>query len=178
MVKEKDIEIWSLDECHFQQHGSRCTMWVPPEEKYPVVMHAPTRKSMALFGAVNVHSGKLRYMTSPIFNAVTFGTFLSKLIRSKTRNKKMVIILDNARYHHAIMLNPWLTKYKTNFRLLFLPPYSPDLNPVERVWKLTRRLCTHNQYFPDLDTLVKKVSARMNKWGTQNTELQKLCCII
>jgi transposase len=37
------------------------------------------------------------------------------------------------------------------FRLDFLPPYSPDLNPIERVWKLTRRLCLHNVYFPKLD---------------------------
>ena len=47
-------EIWSLDECHFQQYGSRCTMWVPPEEKDPVVLQAPTKKSISLFGAVNV----------------------------------------------------------------------------------------------------------------------------
>ena len=37
------------------------------------------------------------------------------------------------------------------FTLDFLPPYSPDLNPIERVWKLTRRLCLHNVYFPKLD---------------------------
>lgn len=178
LAKEKKIEMWSLDECHFQQHGSRCAMWVPPEDKDPIVRHAPTRKSMALFGAVNIHTGKFLHMASPIFNAVTFGEFLVKLLKRKARNKKMVVILDNARYHHAILLNPWLLKYQDKITLLFLPPYSPDLNPIERVWKLTRRLCTHNQYFPDLSGLVDKVTTRMNKWGKPNSELHKLCCII
>jgi transposase len=56
----------------------------------------------------------------------------------------MVVVLDNARWHHARALRPWLSKHRRVLRLDFLPPYSPDLNPVERVWKLTRRLCTHN----------------------------------
>ena len=178
MAKDKHIEMWSLDECHFQQHGSRCAMWIPPEDKDPTVMHAPTRKSMALFGAVNIQSGKFLHMTSSVFNAVTFGEFLAKLIKRRTRNKRMVIILDNARYHHAVLLHPWLKKYRESIGLLFLPPYSPDLNPIERVWKLTRRLCTHNQYFPDLSMLIEKVSARMYQWSKPNQQLQKLCCII
>jgi transposase len=152
-------------------------MWVPPEDKDPVVMHAPTRKSMALFGAVSIRSGKLVHMTAPVFNAATFGEFLTKLIRRKARNKKMLIILDNARYHHAVMIHPWLKKYRKSIGLLFLPPYSPDLNPIERVWKLTRKLCTHNQYFPHLDLLIEKVSSQMNRWGRRNDELHKLCCI-
>jgi len=53
-------------------------------------------------------------------------------------------ILDNSRYHHAILLKPWLEKHQEEIQLDFLPPYSPKLNPIERVWKLTRRLCTHN----------------------------------
>jgi hypothetical protein len=41
-----------MDEVHFQQHGSRCRMWVPPETKDPVLLHHPTRQSVGYFGAV------------------------------------------------------------------------------------------------------------------------------
>jgi hypothetical protein len=58
-----------LDECHFQQHGTRCRMWVPPEIRDPVLLHAPTRKSVACFGAVNLRSGKFVYALTPWFNA-------------------------------------------------------------------------------------------------------------
>lgn len=171
-------EIWSIDECHFQQHGSRCAMWIPPEEKDPVVLHAPTRKSVSLFGAVNLSSGKFIHTISPIFNAVTFADFLKKLLKRSSKHKKIFLILDNARYHHAILLKPWLKKNKRRLTLLFLPPYSPELNPVERVWKLTRRNCTHNQFFPSLDCLIQKVKEQFNRWDCPNNVLYKLCCII
>lgn len=53
------IDLWSIDEVHFQQHGSRCLMWVPPEEKDPILLHHPTRKSVGYFGAVRLRDGKL-----------------------------------------------------------------------------------------------------------------------
>lgn len=169
--------MWSLDECHFQQHGTRCIMWVPPEEKDPVMLHAPTRKSVALFGAVNLMNGKLTHMITPIFNAETFLDFLKIVLRRASKKRKAVVILDNARYHHAVMLKPWLTKHKKKIQLKFLPPYSPELNPVERVWKLTRRICTHNQYFRSLEELVQTVSTQMAIWNKSNNTLYKLCCI-
>lgn len=177
LVKDVNLDLWSLDECHFQQHGSRCTMWIPPEMKDPVIQLAPTRKSTALFGAVNIFSGKLVSLTMPIFNAVTFQDFLGSLLRHRKKSRKMVIILDNARYHHATMLQPWLAKHYDSVQLEFLPPYSPELNPIERVWKLTRKLCTHNQYFQSLDDLVTAVSSQLNAWNKPNKVLAKLCCI-
>lgn len=171
-------EIWSLDECHFQQHGSRCTMWVPPEQKDPVVLHAPTKKSVSLFGAVNLSSGKLLHSISPVFNAVTFFEFLKMLSKRGGKKKKLIVILDNARYHHALLLKHWLYKKRKRINLLFLPPYSPELNPIERVWKLTRKNRTHNQFFPSLDCLVKTVKEQLNVWEVPNEILYKLCCII
>ena len=88
-----------------------------------------------------------------------------------------MVILDNARYHHARALQPWLNKYKKSIELMFLPPYSPDLNPIERVWKLTRRLCTHNQYFKDLSALVDAVVPKFDEWAKSNETLRLLCAI-
>src|ERR1700741_2268863 len=54
LAAEPDVDLWALDEVHFQQHGSRCRMWVPPEIKDPVLFHEPTRKSVGYFGAVRL----------------------------------------------------------------------------------------------------------------------------
>ncbi len=89
----------------------------------------------------------------------------------------MHIILDNSRYHHAFLLHPWLENHDEEIQLDFLPPYSPELNPIERVWKLTRRLCTHNRYFPSLDDLTGVVSEQFEQWKLPNAILQKLCVI-
>ena len=77
-------------------------------------------------------------------------------------------VLDNARYHHAIMIQPWLNKNKDKIQLLFLPPYSPDLNNIERVWKMARRVSTHNRHFATIDELLNVVKRQMNIWGKPN----------
>ena len=153
-------------------------MWIPPEDKDPVVLQAPTRKSVAVFGAVNTETGKLITMFAPKFNAETFENYLRKLIRHRKRSGKMVVILDNARYHHAVMLKELLRKYQHIMRLDFLPPYSPDLNPIERVWKFLRKKCTHNQYFETLKDLIQAVEIELEEWKKPNKVLCRLCGII
>src|SRR3970282_2063025 len=146
LVKTNEVEIWSLDECHFQQHGSRCKMWVPPEDKDPIVLQEPTRKNISVFGAACVHDGRLVKKLSKPFNGMTFQEYLELLLNHKKDRLEMHIILDNSKYHHAKLLQPWLEKHSDEIKLDFLPPYSPDLNPIERVWKLKRGICRHQQY--------------------------------
>ncbi len=153
-------------------------MWVPPEVKDPVLSHAPTRKSVACFGAVSLRTGKFVRSMCEKFDARTFETFLKKLLRHRSRGKRMVIVLDNARYHHAILLAALLRKYRKVLTLLFLPPYSPQLAPIERVWKLARRLATHNRFFATLDELLCAVESCFDWWKKPNAVLCRLCGII
>ena len=168
-----------MDEVHFQQHGSRCRMWVPPEEDDPVCLHAPTRKSISYFGAVRIRDGKLM-MSAPRgnFDARTCWQFLRKLHDVACRSgRKAIVIADNARYHHASLHEDWRQEVSHHFQLHFLPPYSPELNPIERVWKLTRRRCLHNRYFPDLSDVVAAVTPTFRSWSHSNATLARLCSI-
>ncbi len=153
-------------------------MWVPPEDRDPIVVHAPTRKSVGLFGALRLATGQLVTRQATPFNEATFGAFLQQLQRHRRPGTSMVLIADNARYHHARNLHPWLARRRRRLRLDFLPPYSPALNSMERVWKLTRRLCTHNECFPRLDLLVERVSEQFACWARPNETLRRLCAII
>jgi transposase len=164
---------------HFQQHGSRCRLWVPPEVNDPVCRHAPTRKSISFFGAVRLRDGKL-IMSQPegMFDARTCWNFLRQVQNfSRGQGRKAVVILDNARYHHASLHQQWRKEVAAHFRLHFLPPYSPELNPIERVWKLTRRRCLHNQYFQSLDEVVCAIDPCLRAWSRPNRTLQRLCNI-
>lgn len=153
-------------------------MWVPPEIKDPVLLHAPTRKSVACFGAVSLRTGTFVRSRCDTFNAATFATFLKMLRRHRARTTQMVLVLDNARYHHALLLKPVLRKYRAVLRLLFLPPYSPQLAPIERVWKLARRLATHNRFFATLDELLAAIEKCFDRWRQPNSVLRRLCGII
>ena len=166
LARRRGVERWSVDEGHCQQHGTRCRMWVPPEIKDPVLLHAHTRKSVASFGAVSVCTGTfIRSLCA------TFETVLKTLLRQRSRGTRMVLVLDNARYHHAVLLKPLLRKYRAVLTLLFLSPYSPQLAPVERVRKLARRMATHNRFFATLDDVLTAVSTCFDRWRTPTSVL-------
>lgn len=152
-------------------------MWIPPEDVDPIVLHAPTRKSVGVFGAVCAADGRLTTRRTEKFCAETFLAFLKQLLHRRRKHRKMVVILDNARWHHAKNIQPWLKKYRKYLQLDFLPPYSPDLNSIERVWKLTRRLRTHNRYFPVLGELVESVFDQFESWCKPNETLRRLCAV-
>ena len=174
---EKDV--WSLDEVHFQQYGSRCRMWVPPETQDPILLHHPGRKSVGYFGAVRLRDGKfVSHRQTGRFNGESFYVFLKRLRRITARSPSPVVVLaDNASYHHAKLHQPWRERASQRFALDYLPPYSPDLNPIERVWKLTRRTCVHNRYFPKLEEVINAVDELFSTWAKGNDTLRRLCAI-
>ena len=87
--------------------------------------------------------------------------------------RRVVVITDNAKYHHARLHQDWRERHLTDFELDYLPPYSPDLNPIERVWKLTRRRCLHNRYFPDLQEVIDAVEGVFAGWADRNEALRR-----
>ena len=75
--------------------------------------------------------------------------------------KKYCIILDNAPWHKKAIRLIWKEKLeeyqdiRESMTYINLPPYSPDLNPIEQVWRITRREKTHNRYFPSLNVIAE-----------------------
>ena len=178
-MRDPAVDLWATDEVHFQQHGSRCRMWVPPETKDPILLHHPSRHSVGYFGAVRLRDGRFCFLREPDkFNAETFFAFVKMLRRLSVRSgRRVVVITDNARYHHARLHKPWREKHADRFVLDYLPPYSPELNPIERVWKLTRRQCLHNRYFSLLDEVIDAVESQFATWTSGNKTLRRLCAI-
>lgn len=178
-MERPGVDLWATDEVHFQQHGSRCRMWIPPEIQDPVLWHAPTRKSVGYFGAVRLRDGRFVFRAETgKFNGASFFQFLRQLRQASRRTgRRVVIITDNAPYHHSRLHKPWRERQADHFALDFLPAYSPELNPIERVWKLTRRRCLHNRYFPNLDEVTSAVETEFATWTTRNEVLRRLCAI-
>src|SRR2546423_15342318 len=94
---------------HFQQQGSRCRMWVPPENRDPIVYHHPTRKSIGYFAAVRLRNGKFLFRRElGRFNGQTFWEFL-KMFReaSVELDPRIPAISANAQYHRSRLLLNW-----------------------------------------------------------------------
>ena len=154
-------------------------MWIAPEDKDPIVRHEPTRQSIGYFGAVRLRDGTLvTRREDRSFNGQTFWAFLKQLqLASQTAGRRVVIISDNARYHHALLHKAWRLDHAAQFDLDFLPPYCPQLNPIERVWKLLRRLRLHNQHFRKLEEVTAAVQPQFETWSQPNDALRRLCSI-
>lgn len=113
------------------------------------------------------------------FNTETFFLFLKKVKKTSWHSgKKVVVVSDNAGYHHAKLHGGYKQSCKDRFLLNFLLPYSPGLNPIERVWKLTRRCCTYNVHFSSLKNIIDAVEHLFEQWHNGSPVLKKLCAII
>ncbi len=159
-----------MDECHFYQHGTRIRMWFPPEDRDPVVYQEPNRKGISVFGAVCLDNGRLITSLTDRYNAITFLEFLSLAHRTFPDS---TFVLDNAPYHHSSVINDYANL--TGIRLFFLPPYSPDLNPIERVWKFIRKKATHNVYFASLGELKDALIRQFSIYRKESREIRQLC---
>ncbi|MEL7598827.1 MAG: transposase [Proteiniphilum sp.] len=126
-------------------------------------------------------------MQNDKFNADTFRLFLELLLDDATisnkgngKRKKILLVLDNAKYHHARILQPWLERVSDILELFFLhlPAYSPDLNAIEMLWKKTRRNVTHNHFFNSIDDLRYDLSMYWFQFAKPNGELTTLTAFI
>jgi DDE superfamily endonuclease len=84
-MQDANVDLWATDEVHFQQHGSRCRMWIPPEIRTRSCCTPPTRKSVGYFGAVRLRDGRFVFrLETGKFNGPSFLQFLQQL-RSASR---------------------------------------------------------------------------------------------
>jgi len=162
------------DEVCFQQEGTTRQSWARRGIGF-IVRHHPCRRSSKFFGAISLEAVPgFVFQKASWFNSRTYEKFLAEILN---RFGKVVLVVDNVMYHRAKRLKAFLEANKDRLWIFHLPPYSPELNPTERVWKLTRRLCTHNRHFALLDNLMVAVESHFGGWTQPNDVLRRLCAI-
>jgi transposase len=123
----------------------------------PICTHQNIFKSTYIFGAFSPYDGDSLVMEMPNCNGENFQIFLDELSKNKPEEFK-VMILDNGAFHKGKAL-----KIPNNIVLVFLPPYSPELNPAELVWLNMKRKMTNKIYKTmeepklDLDKIVENL---------------------
>lgn len=143
--------IVAFDEVKFQLEASYKRIWFPKGEK-PKGAFFWSSKKLLTFGALT-SSHKFFYDFYDAQNSLTFRCFLRRFIKTLSRRKKYVFILDNVGYHKTDPVRNLLAEYKSFISIGYLPPYSPELNPIETCWKVTKNAVTKSQYFPDIDSM-------------------------
>lgn len=108
------------------------------------------RERQTTFGSLNIKTGEIIINFADKGNYQSFKKHLKKILRLYRDSMSIIMVLDNVRYHHAKLLKKFLIKHK-KLKFIYLPAYSPDLNPIERVWWYMRKKITHNRYILSLD---------------------------
>lgn len=125
----------------------------------PVCVFQQVFEYVYLFGAFSPITGDKFMLEMPFCNADTFQIFLNQFSEQEPDEYK-IIVLDNGPFHKAKKLN-----IPPNIALLFLPPYSPELNPAEKIWHHIKRKFT-NRYFKDLSQISSFFSDTIKKLST------------
>ena len=144
---EKRIELWFQDEARFGQQGTITRKWARRGSRPPAVRQTQYDYLYGLAAACPA-TGQTIGLLSPTLNTAVVNCFFEQMAKEIDDAVHVVMFWDQAGYHIASALNP-----PSNVTLISLPPYSPELNPIENLWHYLRSHHWSNRRYADYDEL-------------------------
>ena len=120
--------------------------WAPKQEKL-AIEQTSGRERINIHGAIDLATGQTRMIEVITVDAVSTIRLLESIEALYPLLALIHVFLDNARYHHAKLVQEWLARPGCRIKLHFIPSYCPHLNPIERLWGLMHRNVTHNKCY-------------------------------
>src|SRR5882672_4294953 len=152
------------DEASFAQWGSLSSTWARRGQQ-PEVLTSGKRKGYKVFGAIAYFSGRLFSQgIEGRFNAESYQAFRQMILAQTTQH--LFLIHDGARYHTSASTQAFLVVQSDRMTAEPLPSYSPDDNPIEYLWKKTKKRATHNKYFKEFAALTVSVEKALAYFAT------------
>lgn len=144
------------------------------KDKRPIIEAKRKSESQNFYGALNMRSGKCTAMAVNKQNSKTTIKFLKKLANIY-QDKEIFLIWDNASWHKSKEVREFLkTPIGKRFDLFNFPPYTPEFNPQEHVWKNLRQNITHNRMEKDFSVLIKDCLKYLNHHNFSSIKFEKL----
>lgn len=119
-----------------------------------------------VFGAYNWATGMVAWRKAAKKNSETFIAFLEQLAVTVYPDQRLILVLDNASYHTSRATLAALAALEDRILVVWLPKYSPFLNPIERFWLHLKNLANANCLHPDLDSLIRTIDDKMTNQNT------------
>ena len=179
-MKNPNAIVWLQDEVHFKVKSTIKSAWYKKGSR-PTINSNPGQQKVSYSGFVNPKSGRLIMVKTETFNYATTIAAIREFMKQTHCNpgQKIYMIMDNASWHkkakRLIREDSEYADLRNKIEFVDIPPYSPDCNPIEQVWRITRREVTHNKYWPDLLTLTTKLDEYFKGFYKRNKKLRSLC---
>ena len=162
------------DESMIRDYQAIHRTWFP-KGRQRVVPTYGKHQGVKLIGVLDYESGEVFCIHATKYDAEVFLFFLQQVLK-KYPEQKILMILDNAKIHHAKLIQPFLQEHRNALELVFLPPYSPNLNPIEPLWGWLKRTCIYNVFYKSVSEIANSVQAfldEINKTPLQT--IDRLC---
>lgn len=161
------VTVLFQDEARFGQQGTLTRVWAPRGSR-PTVLRQNGRESVWVFAAVEPSTGWTTTMVSSTADVCSMQLFLDRVAAGLRRGEHAVMVLDRAGWHTSQKL-----RWPKRITPLFLPPYSPELNPVERLWLWLRQHCWSNRCFDTREDLI--IEALEGAWSLDWNTIRSVC---
>jgi transposase len=158
-----------MDEARVGQKGRACHRWYEKGERPPGLVDQRFASAW-LYAAVRPTNGEDVALVLPSVSGVMMSVFLRHFGDSLRRGVHAVLVLDQAGWHGAKAL-----KVPGNVTLVPLPSYSPQLNPVERVWQYLRERFLSHRLHHDYDAVLEAACRAWNRLTAETGRLKSLC---
>jgi transposase len=159
--KDPNTIVLTGDEMVLSTQTTFQKIWLPINE-YPKIDVSNRRQNRSVYGFLNVDNGvQLAYKTM-YQNSTNTCSVLDQLCQYY-KDKKIVLVWDNASWHRSEAVRKWLSETKHNIFLIALPTYAPELNPQEHVWKEGRSKVSHNKFIENIDKATDEFVDYLNK---------------
>ena len=156
-ARSKPIELWWQDEARIGQQGSLTYIWAEQGTRPPAPRDQ--RYDWAyIFGAACPARGVGAGLVLPEANTEAMNLHLAEISRHVAPGAHAVVLLDGAGWHQT----GGRLRLPDNISLLHLPPYSPELNPVENIWQFLKQNFLSNRVYDNYDAIVDACCAAWN----------------
>lgn len=163
------VEVWFEDEARFGQKGTLTTVWAARGSR-PVAVRQTQYDYLWVIAAACPATGGATGIIMPHLDTAVINAFLVEFSRQLAPDVQAVLIWDGAGFHTSGML-----EVPSNVSLVRLPPYSPELNPIENLWHYLRSHYWSNRVYPTWDALKVAAADGLVAVGTDADRIRTVC---
>ena len=150
-----------MDESGFSLNYPLHKCWMKVHEQKALPANTQARSGCLLAGVIDWQSAEVWAQPLQKLSSECLIGFFSWLFLEVFPDEKLVLVMDNASAHHAQSLQAFFSLFEHRVRVLWLPPYSPDLNLIERFWKHLKQRVTANRLFANIHALIEAIQAEL-----------------
>ena len=163
------VDIWFQDEARFGQQNTTTRLWARKGTR-PRAIRQQQFDYAHFFGAVCPETGDTEALIVPYLSKDIMRQHLSQIAQRTKAGRHAVVVMDGAGWH-----TPDIADEFTNLSIIKLPPYSPELNPIEQVWSWLRQHYLANRNFQCYEDIVNACSNAWNNFISDTKRVMSLC---